>query len=154
MHYWSQTFSIVLFTRRKVSSHLHWYYYLYNLKITTYFIKFTFFKAFLFVCFDFLVWYTYYLINVILVNTSWVIPSYSFPFCNMSYHSLRFWKHPVMVSAEFGVMMMMMMWWIVFVVWLIDKRRLALFPARTIVRDLQHHESLTCRKQGLNLCRT
>ena len=45
-------------------------------------------------------------------------------------------------------------WWIVFVVWLTDKRRLALFPAGTIVRDPQNCESLTRRKQGLNLRRT
>ena len=29
-------------------------------------------------------------------------------------------------------------WWIVFVVWLTDERRLASFPAATIVRDLHH----------------
>ena len=32
-------------------------------------------------------------------------------------------------------MMMNWWWWIVFVVWLTDERRLALFPAGTIVRD-------------------
>ena len=36
-------------------------------------------------------------------------------------------------------------WWIVFVVWLTDERRLALFPAGTIVRDLHHRESPTRR---------
>ena len=45
-------------------------------------------------------------------------------------------------------------WWIVFVVWLTDERRLALFPARTIVRDPHHHESPTRRELGLNLHRT
>ena len=45
-------------------------------------------------------------------------------------------------------------WWIVFVVWLIDERRLALFPVGTIVRDLHHLESPTCSQQDLNLCRT
>ena len=43
-----------------------------------------------------------------------------------------------------------------FVVWLTDERRLALFPAGTIVRDTHHCESPTptsC-KQGLNLRRT
>ena len=45
-------------------------------------------------------------------------------------------------------------WWIVFVVWLSDERHFALFSAGTIVRDPHHHESLTHRKQGLNLCRT
>ena len=30
-----------------------------------------------------------------------------------------------------------------FVVWLIDERRLALFPAGTIVRDPHHRKSLT-----------
>ena len=45
-------------------------------------------------------------------------------------------------------------WWIIFVAWLTNKRHLALFPARTIVRDLPHHESPTCHKQDLNLCRT
>ena len=38
-------------------------------------------------------------------------------------------------------------WWIVFVVWLTDERRLALFLAGTIARDLHHHESLTRREQ-------
>ena len=41
-----------------------------------------------------------------------------------------------------------------FVVWLTDERRLTLFPARTIVRDPHHRESLTHREQGLNLRRT
>ena len=44
-------------------------------------------------------------------------------------------------------------WWIVFVVWLTE-RRLALFPAGTIIRDLHHHESPTRREQDLNVCRT
>ena len=34
-------------------------------------------------------------------------------------------------------------WWIVFVVWLTDGRRLALFPAGIIVRDPHHRESPT-----------
>ena len=42
-------------------------------------------------------------------------------------------------------------WWIIFVVWLTDERRLALFPAGTIVRDPYHRESPTRRDQGLNL---
>ena len=41
-------------------------------------------------------------------------------------------------------------WWIVFVVWLTDERRLALFPSATIVRDPHHREPPTRRKQGLN----
>ena len=41
-----------------------------------------------------------------------------------------------------------------FVVWLTDERRLALFPAETIVRDSHHRKSPTRRKQGLNLRRT
>ena len=35
-------------------------------------------------------------------------------------------------------------------VWFTGKRRLALFPAGAIVKDLHHHESLTCREQDLN----
>ena len=42
---------------------------------------------------------------------------------------------------------------IVFVVWLTDKKHLALFPAGTIVRDPHHPESPTCREQDLHLCR-
>ena len=38
-------------------------------------------------------------------------------------------------------------WWIVFVVWLTDESRLALFPAGSIVRDPHHRESLTHRQQ-------
>ena len=41
-----------------------------------------------------------------------------------------------------------------FVVWLTDERRLAFFPAGTIVRDPHHRESPTRREQGLNLRRT
>ena len=36
-------------------------------------------------------------------------------------------------------------------VWLTDERRLALFPAGTIVRDCHHRESRTRREQDLNL---
>ena len=43
--------------------------------------------------------------------------------------------------------------WIVFVVWLTNERRLALFPDGTIVIDPHHRESPTCREQGLNLRR-
>ena len=44
-------------------------------------------------------------------------------------------------------------WWIIFVVWLTDERRLALFPAGN-VRDLHHRESPTHREQHLNLRKT
>ena len=37
---------------------------------------------------------------------------------------------------------------------MIDERRLALFPAGTIVRNLHHRESSTSREQDLNLRRT
>ena len=49
---------------------------------------------------------------------------------------------------------MMMMTTNSFVVLLTDERRLALFPAGTIVRDPHHRESSTRREQGLNLRRT
>ena len=52
------------------------------------------------------------------------------------------------------MMMMMMVMMIVFVEWLTDGRRLALFPARAIVRDPHYRESPTRREQGLNLRRT
>ena len=38
-------------------------------------------------------------------------------------------------------------WWIVFVVWLTDERRSALFRAGTIVRDPHHREAPTRREQ-------
>ena len=41
-----------------------------------------------------------------------------------------------------------------FVVWLTNKRRLALFPAETNVSDPHHLESLTRREQDFNLRRT
>ena len=41
-----------------------------------------------------------------------------------------------------------------FVIWLTDKRYLALFPAGTIVKDPHHRESPTRHEQGLNLRRT
>ena len=41
-------------------------------------------------------------------------------------------------------------WWIVFVVWLINERHLALFPAGTIVRDPHHRESPTRREQDFS----
>ena len=52
------------------------------------------------------------------------------------------------------MMMMMMMMMHVFVVWLTDERRLALFPAGIIVRDPHHRESPASREQGSNLRRT
>ena len=54
-------------------------------------------------------------------------------------------------GLESHVMMTMMN---CFVVWLTDERRLALFPAGTIVRDPHHLESPTRNEQDLNLCRT
>ena len=45
-------------------------------------------------------------------------------------------------------------WWIVFVAWLTNERRLALFSPGTIVRNPQHRESSTRREQSLNLRRT
>ena len=50
-----------------------------------------------------------------------------------------------------GALIMIMM--MVFVEWLTDERRLALFPAGTIVRDPRHRESPKRREQGLNLRR-
>ena len=44
--------------------------------------------------------------------------------------------------------------WIAFMVWLTDERRLALFPAGTIVRDPHHLESPSRLEQALNLRRT
>ena len=41
-----------------------------------------------------------------------------------------------------------------FMVWLNNERRLALFPAGTNVTDLHHCESRTRHEPGLNLCRT
>ena len=38
-----------------------------------------------------------------------------------------------------------------FAVWLTAERRLALFPAGSIVRDPNHHKSPTHREQGLKL---
>ena len=52
------------------------------------------------------------------------------------------------------MMIMMMMMMIVFEVWLTDERRLALFPAGTIIRDPHHRESPKRREQSLNLRRT
>ena len=59
------------------------------------------------------------------------------------------------VSVRIMMMMMMMMMMMnCFVVCLTDERRLASFPAGTIVRDPHHHESPTRRKQDLSLSRT
>ena len=52
------------------------------------------------------------------------------------------------------MMMMMTMMMNVFVVWLTEERRLALFQDGKSVRDPHHRETLTRRKQDLNLCRT
>ena len=52
------------------------------------------------------------------------------------------------------MMMMMMMMMNCFVAWLTDERRLALFPAGTIVGDPHHRESPTRCEQGLKLWRT
>ena len=40
-----------------------------------------------------------------------------------------------------------------FVVWVINEKHLALFPAGAIVRDPHHRESPTRHRQDLNLCR-
>ena len=53
------------------------------------------------------------------------------------------WSAPLMK-------MIMIMMKIFFVVWLTNKRHLALFSARTIVRDPHHHKSPTRREQDLN----
>ena len=45
-------------------------------------------------------------------------------------------------------------WWIVFVVWLTNEKRLALYPAGTIVRYFHNRESSTRRKQDLSVRRT
>ena len=45
-------------------------------------------------------------------------------------------------------------WWIAFVVWFTNKRRLALFPPGTIVRDPHHHKCPTHSEPSLNLRRT
>ena len=58
------------------------------------------------------------------------------------------------VECLMMMMMMMMMMMNCFVVWLTYERRLALFPAGTIVRDPHLHKSLTYCEQGLNLHRT
>lgn len=44
-------------------------------------------------------------------------------------------------------------WWIVSVVWLIEKRQLALFWVETVVRDPHHRKSAIRGEQGLNLRR-
>ena len=60
-------------------------------------------------------------------------------------------KTKAMFSGQNMNMLLMMMIIIIFAVWLTNKRHLALLPARTIVRDSHHRESLTCSKQDLNL---
>ena len=52
------------------------------------------------------------------------------------------------------MMMMKMMWYglCAFVVWLIDESGLALFPARTIVRDAHHREFSTRRDTPRTVC--
>ena len=67
----------------------------------------------------------------------------------MAVNVTRFFQGPK--PRRLRVMMMMTN---CFVVWLIDERRLALFPAGTIIRDAHHHESPTRRERGLNLRRT
>ena len=56
------------------------------------------------------------------------------PFCNLDLLSALLWWW-------------WWRWWIVFVVWSTDERRLALFPARTIVRD-PHHREYPARRAG------
>ena len=56
------------------------------------------------------------------------------PFCNLDLRSALLWWW-------------WWRWWIVFVVWSTDERRLALFPARTIVRD-PHHREYPARRAG------
>ena len=58
------------------------------------------------------------------------------------------------IGTMMMMMMMMMVVVVVFVVWLINKRCLALFPARAITRVPRHHKPPTCHKQDMNLPRT
>ena len=64
------------------------------------------------------------------------------------------WINPDLVVSKAAWGWWWWWWWIVFVVWLTDERRLALFSAGTIVRDPHHRESPTRREQGLSLRRT
>ena len=72
----------------------------------------------------------------------------------------KFWISPSNANVPyFGHITVHFCWWwwwwsIVFVVWLTDERRLALFPAATIVRDPHHCKYPTRREQDLNLRRT
>ena len=61
-------------------------------------------------------------------------------------------SRPLMAEQSRSLMIIIML--VVFVTWLTRERRLALFPARVIVRDPRHRESSTCCVQDLNLCRT
>ena len=72
---------------------------------------------------------------------------------NIGYLNLA-WKMETQQFVVQNIYLMIWTWRIVLVVWLTDERRLALFPAGTTVRDPHHRESLTRRKQDLNLCRT
>ena len=65
-------------------------------------------------------------------------------------HSLEtfdscFWRWELLVKIWTVWWWWWWWWWMVFVVWLTDERRLALFPAGTIVRDPHHYESKTRR---------
>ena len=65
--------------------------------------------------------------------------------------------HVVFVLLLMMMMMMMMMMMITIICFcgMVDRRkRVTLFPAGTIVRDLHHHESSTRCEQDLNLRRT
>ena len=59
---------------------------------------------------------------------------------------------PINSMQEMVMMAMMMM--NCSVVWLTEERRLTLFPAGTIVKDLYYRESPARREQDLNLCTT
>ena len=69
-------------------------------------------------------------------------------------HSLEtfdscFWRWELLVKI-WTVWWWWWWWWLmVFVVWLTDERRLALFPAGTIVRDPLHRESPTLGEQDV-----
>ena len=60
------------------------------------------------------------------------------------------WINPDLVVSKAAWGWWWWWWWIVFVVWLTDERRLALFSAGTIARDPHHRESPARREHGLN----
>ena len=99
------------------------------------------------------IWFIY--LHLDQISCNWPGPSFQKPgqlqvsskgFARHLLKSTHLWKHRNQIYSSWW----RWWWWIVFAEWFTDERCLALFPARTIVRDCHHRKSPTHCEQNLN----